>query len=287
MKGKKKVFIYLIPLLFSLCLFGQTYNIDYYGIVSKEIDSNMAKMTSDLYFTQLSEINNFSVSDKRDGVLLNSIPDNSIFSENKLSFFTEIIKEEATDKWIAKFYVVDKSNQLVHSKEKKYDSYYKVLMESKNELRENIKQLIENESKTVTTSKTQNSSSFEQTNKINELTTTEVLAGTWSGEDNIEKVVILRGGRGFVIFKNGASMNISVELKDNKILITQKGKGNASFYPELPRNLALTAALDSEPIQWTLLLDNQDLLSGTKKTLLPDGENYTSGTLNISWKRIN
>ena len=37
--------------------------------------------------------------------------------------------------------------------------------------------------------------------------TLETLAGTWTGEALVDKVIILRGGNGFVIFKNGASMN--------------------------------------------------------------------------------
>jgi len=282
---KISVFIFF-TILFPIFIIAQNYNIDYYGVVSTEIDSNMSKMTSDLYYTQLSEINNFSVSDKRDGTLLKEIPDESTFSEDKLSFFTEIKKDLNSDKWIAKLYVVDRLKHEIHSKEKKYDSYYKILMESKNDLRENIKQLIENDTNTTKTISKANNVSFN--NPSSEITSTETLAGTWSGEENIEKIVILRGGRGFVIFKNGASMNISVELNDeNKILITQKGKGNASFYPELPRNVALTAALNSAPIQWVLSFNDNNSLSGKKNTLLPDGDSYIDGSVDIFWKRIN
>ena len=58
---RKKVFLLIIILIFfSKYFFSQNYNIDYYGVVSTEIDSNMAKMTGDLYYTQLNEINNFT-----------------------------------------------------------------------------------------------------------------------------------------------------------------------------------------------------------------------------------
>ena len=52
----------------------------------------MAKMTSDLYFTQLSEINNFSVEDKRESPLLENQPDVGLFSEESLAFFANISK---------------------------------------------------------------------------------------------------------------------------------------------------------------------------------------------------
>lgn len=288
LSSKKSILlIYLFFILYSIPFFAEDFTIDYYGVVSTEIDANMSKMTSDLYYTQLSEINNFSVTDKRDGSVLTQIPDSSTLSNFALSFYTEIKKDVALDKWITVICVVDKANQEIHSKEKIYDSYYKILMESKNELKETIKQLIENDTgnrKTITQSQNVNFNTTET-----QIASTEVLAGTWiggNGEENIEKIVILRGGRGFVIFKNGASMNIAVELTEqNKIIVTQKGKGNASFYPELPRNVALNAALTAEPIQWTLTLQNENILNGTKNTLLPDGEDYKTGSVKISWNR--
>lgn len=285
-KSIKFFILILIIFLASQKLTAQSYKIDYYGIVSTEIDSNMSKMTSDLYYTQLSEISNFSVQDKRTEAFLKEIPDSSIFSNSSLSFFTEIKKENNSDKWIVKLFVVDKANEEIHSKERKYDSYYKILMESKNDLKENIKQLIENDKGGSSTIVKNSSSNFET--KALPLASTEALAGTWTGEDSLEKIVILRGGRGFVIFKNGASMNITVELsEDNQIIITQKGRGNASFYPELPRNTALNAALNAEPIQWVLSMNNNDSLSGIKNTLLPDGDTFTSGSVAIAWTRLN
>ena len=101
----------------------------------------------------------------------------------------------------------------------------------------------------------------------------------------------MRGGRGFVIFNNGASMNITVELSgedaDKQVLITQKGNSNASFYPELQRTAALSAAVSAEPIKWTLTLVNGNTLKGIKDTLLPEGNGYKAGTINVIWTRIN
>ena len=71
----------------------------------------MSKMTSDLYFTQLTEINNFSVEDKRNGnAIFDHEPDNSLFSESHLSFYALISKDEKTEKWTSIFKVVDKLN---------------------------------------------------------------------------------------------------------------------------------------------------------------------------------
>ncbi len=285
---KKSVIISIILFIFTAGLNAQSYNIDYYGIVSTEIDANMSKMTSDLYYTQLSEINNFSVSDRRSSPSLSERPDATNFSDGKLSFFTLITKDSKSDKWITTYYVVDKTKNEEHSKKKTYDSFYKILMEPKDVLKDTIKQLIENDSSTTAiTASINDAGSIKGTSIVS----TEELSGTWGGEDNINKIVIMRGGRGFVIFNNGASMNITVELSgsaDNKkVVITQKGNSNASFYPDLKRTAALSAAVSASPIKWTLTLTDNNTLKGIKDTLLPDGDSYKEGSISVIWTRLN
>ena len=286
---KKSVLISIILFIFSAGLSAQSYFIDYYGIVSTEIDENISKMTSDLYYTQLTEINNFTITDKRTSPNLKNRPDISAFSENALSFFTLITKDSDSDKWITTYYVIDKANNEEHSKQKKFDSFYKILMEPKDVLRQTIKQLIENDTSAKTL--TSQTSSEDPDLTTTDISSTEELSGTWTGEDNIRKIVIMRGGRGFVIFKNGATMNIIVELSDDEsnkqVLITQKGHSNASFYPELQRSAALTAAVSAEPIKWTLTLINGNTLKGIKETLLPEGNSYKQGTVSVIWTRLN
>lgn len=286
---KKSVLISIILFIFSAGLSAQSYFIDYYGIVSTEIDENMSKMTSDLYYTQLTEINNFTVTDKRTSPNLKNRPDISAFSESALAFFTLITKDSDSDKWITTYYVIDKANNEEHSKQKKFDSFYKILMEPKDVLRQTIKQLIENDTSAKTLTSQASSEAPDLT--TTDISSTEELSGTWTGEDNIRKIVIMRGGRGFVIFKNGATMNIIVELSgdesNKQVLITQKGNSNASFYPELQRSAALTAAVSAEPIKWTLTLINGNTLKGIKETLLPEGNSYKQGTVSVIWTRLN
>ncbi|MBQ8679550.1 MAG: hypothetical protein IJ530_07285 [Treponema sp.] len=290
MPGKLRKIIFSIILFFiPSVIFSQVYKIDYYGIVSTQIDSNMSKMTSDLYYTQLTEINNFSVEDKRNGSTVSSQePAAESFSEGKLSFYALISKDEKTEKWTSVFKVVDKSKDEEHSKLKTYDSFYKILMEPKSVLQETIKNLIEKDSNAVAIQK---SADNQESSRGGNIESTEVLSGTWAGESTIDKIVILRGGRGFVIFKNGASMNIGIELTNvegnQNIVITQKGRSNASFYPELPRNIALNAALSADPISWTLTALDGDTLTGTKNTLVQKGDDYETGSLQVEWKRIN
>lgn len=287
MKVKKNSILTFIVFLTALFtnIYAQSYVIDYYGINYEAIDANMAKMTSDLYYTQLCEIPNFSVNDRRTDNSKSFTPNKEEYSDENLTFYTEVKRITNSSKWETTIHVLNKKEDTEHTKRKEYDSFYKILMESKSTLQSSIKNLIENNQEEI----------VDQTDSIfsnsNEVVSSEILSGTWKGEDFIDKVVILRGGRGFVIFKNGASMNITISIDEengkNFVKITQNGRSNASFFPELPRPTALTAAVSADPIEWTLLLNDKNTLTGTKKTLLPEQDSFAAKTVNVTWNRIN
>ena len=102
-------------------------------------------------------------------------------------------------------------------------------MEPKSSLQETISTLLSG-STSVTSVPSGMASPSKQTAKIQ---STEFLSGTWGGEDTIDKIVIMRGGRGFVIFKNGSSMNITVPKthKKSKYSHHTKRKGKRLLLP--------------------------------------------------------
>lgn len=284
---KKSALLSILFILFSFNLNAQKYSIAYYGVVSQETDANMTKMVSNLYNTQLSEITDFSSTDMRTSPSLESRPDISELSSTSLSFYVVISKEIKSDNWTATYFIIDKSKNEEHSKKKTYDSFYKILKETKDVLKETIHQLIESDASSIDSPIVLDDTASSPTDSI---ISTEELSGTWKGEDSINKIVILRGGRGFVIFNNGISMNISVELSGNNnknVIITQKGRANASFFPELNRTTALNAAVTADPIKWTFSFIDSNTLSGIKETLLPDGDSYKKGNIKVNWSRIN
>ena len=245
----------------------------------------MSKMTSDLYYTQLCEINGYTVNDKRIGIRMASAPQTSDFEDGKISLYAVISKKENTSKWISTINIYDSSRKAVFSEAKEYDSFYKILMEPKASLQETISTLLSG-SGTVAQAPAGSASPSKPTAKIQ---STEFLSGTWGGEETIDKIVIMRGGRGFVIFKNGSSMNITVEIQtegsSQNIVITQNGKANASFFPELPREVALKEAVNAKPIKWIFNINDDDTRSGTKSTLILSDGVAANGTLDVVWKR--
>ena len=280
MKKRITKFLTILAVLFfslqsAIC---QPYNIDYYGIVSSEIDDNMAKMLSDLYYTQFQEISSFNVTDKRTQDCLKTIPSNDSIDSSNFSFYSIITKENA--KWISNLTI--KNKNLNHSVKKEFDSFYKILMEPKDILQASLKDLVLQ--KTVVSTEEQTEQPQINLPQIS----TEFLSGTWYGENNIDKIVIMRGGRGFVIFNNGASMNISVELSNaskKAIKIKQNGRSNASFYPDLPRQVALKVAVNANPIEWNFELLDDNTLKGKKSTLISANEDAIPGIIDVTWHR--
>lgn len=260
-------------------LLAQDYQIDYYGVSSENLDSNMLSVTSDLYYTQLCEINDFLVTDKRYTNINYNNLERDVLDDGKTSFFAVISQKKDSDKWISTLFIINKDAGTELSVSKEYDSYYKILMESKASLKQSFISLIQNKTETQSSAP-----DFPQQSSI-AFQSTEDLAGTWQGEDNIDKVVIMRGGRGFVIYKNGATMNINISITNSKINIAQVGKSNPSFFPDLPRAIAAKAALSNHLIKWELNMTANDTLSGTRTILVEKNGELKDDLISVNWYR--
>ena len=285
----RKFFASLAFTLLMQSLFSQNIrSVDFIGVLSSEIDSKTIQMTENLYLTQLQDVESLSIKDKRNASFVNSYNSTGQVDVSSTSspfvFYATISSKNNV--WICTLCVVDKNASKTVSVNRTYDSYYKILMESKSQLGSIFENLFNLEDGTSTrpniTNKTER-----QNIPQSQISSSESISGTWEGEDYINKIVILRGGRGFIIFKNGATMNISVQVNGTSVTITQSSKSNASFFPDLPRQVALQLAVEAAPITWNLILQNGSTLSGTKTTLIQKGERAASGTVNVRWNKKN
>lgn len=262
-----------IFLFFTSAVFSAT-RVDFYKTVSASQNTNMISMTTDLFYNQMQSLDGYTVTDKRETSYSSSTESSSV-----ISFYAEI-QESNEGSWICTLNAIKNSNGKNVSETKKYASYYKILLDAKSSLENLLASLDDSNSFPQNEDKGKN---FENTSL-----SIEKLAGTWTGEPLVDKIVLLKGGRGFVIFKNGASMNISVTVSGNNVLIKQTGKSNASYFPEIPRNVALQNAGSAEPVEWTMTLTSQNTLSGKKSTLVSDESSSTGvsrGEISVVWNR--
>lgn len=270
-----KLAVYLL----NFCLFCGSVaavDVEFYSLSSTVTDSSKIQMTEDLFFTQLLSLQQYKIVDKRP-TSYTGIPANP--SQDTMVFYGEL--QENGSSWTCTLHLeqphLNKKAQVTGS----YDSYFKILSEAKS----SISQLFAN----LEAPSTAATASHKQTAPAG-IPTFDSLSGTWIGEASINKIVLLRGGRGFVIFNNGASMNISVEIQGHTIICTQAAKSNASFFPDLPREVALVAAMNAQPITWTMTLSNTGTMTGTKRSLLAVMDSGTAvgaemGITEVTWIR--
>lgn len=105
------------------------------------------------------------------------------------------------------------------------------------------------------------------------------LSGSWHGGDGIEKVMILRGGRGVAVFDSGISISLELINGTNELFIRQKGPLSIRQFLNLPDAVAQQAVSIVPPLEWRFLVSSDyKRLVGVNKTVLikHDGKNIVS-----------
>lgn len=243
--------------------------------VSESSDTATISLTQDLYFQKLSLLPNVVTSDFRNKTF--DIASITEYSDIDYAFYPEI-QENGTG-WKCIFHAFSTKSKQEHTATTNYDSYYMILMDAKKEITTFIDELKNNSSITTGTNQITSTNNSSSSN-----VSIESLSGTWKGEEFIDKIVILRGGRGFVIYDNGASMNISIKVENGSLIATQTSMSNASYFPEISREKALELAPSANPIKWNLNIKNSTELEGTKYTLIEkNSSSPTYSYISVKW----
>jgi hypothetical protein len=255
----------------------------FYAAAADAADINVVTMAQDLFYNQLLALDTYIVLDHRDIVYSDTMlaaPDN----QNVILFYAEITQSGGG--WDCTLHAKLPGSEREAAAAKHYDSYYRILTDAKTSLTAVLQSLeMAGPGNGAGVSGVSGAAGPSWA-----VPTLETLAGNWQGEPYVDKIVILRGGRGFVIYKNGASMNISVKIQGDTVSVIQESKQNASFFPDLAREAALVVAQTAPPMEWAFRLDSQGRLAGTKKTVQPlsqVGGNpyYRSVEIPVTWER--
>ncbi len=118
------------------------------------------------------------------------------------------------------------------------------------------------------------------------------LSGTWSGENGVEKIMILRGGRGIMILTSGVSISLTLEYRDSLLVIRQKGALNPRQFLDLPESVAREAAQTIQPPEWDMRSGvDRNVLTGIKKTtkVIHNGDSIVDTApleVAVEWRRF-
>lgn len=130
-----------------------------------------------------------------------------------------------------------------------------------------------------------------ETTDLVSVTSIDSLAGSWEGESGVERIMLLRGGRGVAVLSSGVSISLEVVVSNGDLVVRQKGNANPRQFDDLPDPVARQAANVAPPLEWRFLISrDQKTLSGTKKTVVikNDGKNILtmeSAEYPVSWIR--
>lgn len=99
-----------------------------------------------------------------------------------------------------------------------------------------------------------------------EITNIESLAGSWRGENGIERIEIMRGGRAIAVLSSGVSIFLSLKLTGGQLIVTQSGAPNARQFTNLPDNIAKKAAELGKTPAWKFLVSKDNKILFGEKT---------------------
>lgn len=122
-----------------------------------------------------------------------------------------------------------------------------------------------------------------------EITNMDVLSGSWLGEEGIERIEIMRGGRAIAVLSSGISIFLNLKLENGYLFVTQLGVPQQRQFLDLPDVIAKQAVQLGKTPSWKFLISkNSKTLLGEKTDLeiIYSGESITSNkevTKKIQW----
>lgn len=264
-----------------------------YSLSSNDVGDNISKTVNDLVFSFVKELRNYRVVDMRAEALPRDlrVPDGTdyIFYGNLVSQ-NDGIKLELVLKGGP--YAVTRLISRV------YDNSNRILLESRMLVRDLFDTSLvlpeptqPSMPESAPAGETVPKSSPETAESLEPVSNIDALAGSWHGEEGIEKVMILRGGRGVAVLSSGVSISLELLLSEGELVVRQKGANNPRQFSNLSDPVARQAVNVAPPLEWRFKLSaDQQTLSGTKKTVIikNDGKNILSmdnQILKVSWHR--
>lgn len=275
---KTKIFaIYSLIFAFG-CLVGNLHAaplpVAFLRMPSQDVSAVLERTINEVVFSFTGEIKNYSVQDfgNTSEKIVVSSPDILYIFTGKILGFEDGVRLELCFK--------NRNLEIVRYLARDYEGTNKILLESRLLVKELFETRDDIEVARLSFEASAKSSPKKEKQmediknfvekEFKNIYTVDALAGAWYGEDGeIEKIMIMRGGRGVAIWVSGISLLLDVKLEDGILVISQKGMPQPRQFVNLPDNIASLAAKTAKPIVWQFSVDeNLKVLSGLKKTSL-------------------
>lgn len=257
MKHGRKTTVYIVLLLFiSLpSMLSALPGVAVYQLQDAVITEQTAQTVDNLVFSFIKELKTYTIFDLR------SMPVPTDFPEDiSIDYIFFGVLEEVPEGIKLELVLKGRQEQFTRIISKVYDNVNKILLDSRLLVFNLFDFSVPLEQLAVSVSQ-----SSERSAEFGYIETVDSLAGSWKGEQGLDRVMILRGGRGMAVFSSGVSVSLDLKIDNGYLLVTQKGSLQPRQFLNLPDEIARQAVQQTNPPQWRFLVSpDKKILSGTK-----------------------
>ncbi len=254
-RGTKKLYIALLLLLISLpSVLSALPGVAVYQLQASTMTEQTAQTVDNLVFSFIKELKTYTIFDLRSQSVPADFPNDPAID---YIFFGAL--EEVPEGIKLELILKGRKDQVTRIISKVYDNINKILLDSRLlvfnlfDFSVPLEQLARSLPQT------------EQNTEFGYIDTVDSLAGSWKGEQGLDRVMILRGGRGMAVFSSGVSVSLDLKIDNGYLLVTQKGSLQPRQFLNLPDEIARQAVQKTNPPQWRFLVSSdKKILSGTK-----------------------
>ena len=251
---KKTLYIALLLIISLPPALSALPGVAVYQLQAPELSEQTVQTVDNLVFSFIKELKTYTILDLRSQTVPADFPKNPAIDYIFFGMLKEVregIKLELVLK--------GREDQFTRIISKVYGNINKILLDSRLLVFNLFDFSVPLEGLTVSTPQN------EQDTEFGYVETVDSLAGSWKGEKGLDRVMILRGGRGMAVFSSGVSVSLDFKIDNGYLLVTQKGSLQPRQFLNLPDEIARQAVQQTNPPQWRFLVSpDKKILSGTK-----------------------
>ena len=105
-------------------------------------------------------------------------------------------------------------------------------------------------------------SDSKENSEVEEVKNIDILSGSWQGEEGLERVELMRGGRGIALLSSGITILLQIRIHEGYLTINQSGKPMPRQFINLPDEIA--AEMGKTPSWKFLVSADNKILVGEK-----------------------
>ncbi|EPF46215.1 hypothetical protein HMPREF1222_01727 [Treponema vincentii F0403] len=253
--GRKKASYIALLLLISLpAMLSAIPGVAVYQLQAPAIPEQTAQTVDNLVFSFIKELKTYTIFDLRKEPVPADFP-----ADTAIDYIFFGVLEEVPEGLKLELILKGRKDQFTRIISKVYGSINKILLDSRLLVFNLFDFSVPLEQIASTAPQSEPAAEFGY------VETVDSLAGSWKGEPGLDRVMILRGGRGMAVFSSGVSVSLELKIDNGYLLVTQKGSLQPRQFLNLPDAIAQQAVQQTNPPQWRFLVSpDKKILSGTK-----------------------